>query len=97
MDQNPKPTQKGIITAISQGIGTGKVKSLPESEGKELKAEKKMLVIDLRMRPTMYFAKLEEEEAAIEQEEGKGIYFRLFRNPKIHIQMGVQGRTSEVN
>lgn len=31
LDHNPKPTQKGIISAISQGIGTGKVKSLPES------------------------------------------------------------------
>ena len=60
LDHNPKPTQKGIISAISQGIGTGKVKSLPESQAKELKAEKKMLTLNLRMKPTMYFAKLEE-------------------------------------
>ena len=61
IDHDPKPTQKGVITAISQGVGTGKVKSLPESEIKNLSSEKKMLALNLRMKPTMYFMKLEEE------------------------------------
>ena len=27
IDHNPKPTQKKIIESISQGVGTGKIKS----------------------------------------------------------------------
>jgi hypothetical protein len=57
LDQNPKPTQKKIIEAISKGIGTGKIKSIeidPKNENIEI------LTLNLRIKPTMYFAKIEE-------------------------------------
>lgn len=79
VDHNPKPAQKKIIEAISQGVGTGKVISeevLKENENT------KMLTINLRVKPTMYFQKIEEEEAAIEQEEGNGNYWPKLEIPK---------------
>lgn len=58
-----------MIEAISKGIGTGQViSSLPTEEDPNIK----YLTLNLRMKPTMLFAKLEEEEAAIEVEEGNG-------------------------
>ena len=67
LDHNPKPTQKKIVEAISKGIGTGLVDCV-EPKGDENHV--KELTIDLRMRPTMVFAKMEEDDAAIEAEEG---------------------------
>ncbi len=67
LDHNPKPTQRKIIEAISKGIGTGLVESVSENKNAPYFAQ---LTLNLRMRPTMLFAKLEEEEAAIEAEEG---------------------------
>lgn len=67
LDYNPKPTQKRIIEAISSGIGTAKV------ESNQITVEVKnidLLTLNLRMKPTTVFAKIEEEEAALEQEEG---------------------------
>lgn len=55
-DHNPKPTQKKIVEAISKGIGTGLVVSV-EAEGKEKSV--KELTLNLRMKPTMVFAKIE--------------------------------------
>jgi hypothetical protein len=56
LDQNPKPTQKKVIESISKGIGTGKVLhaavdgSIPNID---------ILTLNLRMKPCMYFSKLE--------------------------------------
>ena len=56
-DHNPKPTQKKIIESISKGIGTGEVECIePKGAEKNLKE----LTINLRMKPTMIFAKYEE-------------------------------------
>jgi predicted NACHT family NTPase len=67
LDHNPKPTQKKICEAISKGIGTGEVECL---EAKGTEKNLKELTINLRMKPTMIFAKIEEEDAAIEADEG---------------------------
>ena len=66
-DHNPKPTQRKIVETISKGIGTGLVESV-EAKGDEKNV--KELSINLRIKPTMIFAKMEEEDAAIEAEEG---------------------------
>lgn len=55
IDHNPKPTQRKIIEAISKGIGTGLVESVTGAKNSPHYAE---LTINLRMRPTMIFAKL---------------------------------------
>ena len=62
LDHNPKPTQAKMIEEISKGIGTGKVQSIPVDDNDP---NIKLLTLNLRMRPTMCFAKMEEEEAAI--------------------------------
>ena len=58
LDHNPKPTQKSIISSISKGIGTGKIVSKQTDESDP---NHKFLTLNLRMKPTMYFTKLEEE------------------------------------
>jgi adenylate kinase len=55
LDHNPKPTQRKIIEAISKGIGTGQVECL-EPKGNEKNV--KELTLNLRMKPTMVFAKM---------------------------------------
>lgn len=55
LDHNPKPTQKKIIEAISKGIGTGRIASIPvDSQNENID----ILTLNLRVKPTMYFAKL---------------------------------------
>lgn len=55
IDHNGKPTQKSIISAISNGIGTGK---FIFKEKNDENPNYKIFTLDLRMKPTMYFAKL---------------------------------------
>lgn len=57
LDHNPKPTQRKIVEAISKGIGTGLVESVPENKDAPFHGE---LTLNLRMRPSMVFAKIEE-------------------------------------
>ena len=66
-----------VIEEISKGIGTGEIVSCKVDDSTE---NIKFLTLNLRMRPTMVFAKLEEEEAAIEREEGDGNSFLIHRN-----------------
>jgi hypothetical protein len=70
LDYNPKPTQLKIIDAISKGIGTGKIESKPVVKDTKFIGE---LTLNLRMKPSMVFAKIEEEEAAVEVEEGSEV------------------------
>jgi adenylate kinase len=58
IDHNPKPTLKKIVESISSGVGTGKVRKLPVSED-VVNIDK--LTLNLRMKPSMCFQKLEEE------------------------------------
>jgi len=58
IDHNPKPTQRKIIESISKGIGTGLVESVAATKASPNYGE---LTLNLRMKPTMIFAKLEEE------------------------------------
>ena len=69
IDHNPKPTLKKIVEAISSGVGTGKVRKTASDPNNP---HMEVLSLNLRMRPSLCFQKLEEEEAAIEQEEGAG-------------------------
>lgn len=62
LDHNPKPTQRKIVESISKGIGTGQVESVPADKNAAYYDE---LTLNLRMKPTMVFAKIEEEEAAL--------------------------------
>ena len=62
VDHNGKPTQKKLIESISKGIGTGKIHHIPYDKNI---LDVDLLTLDLRIKPTMYFNKLEEEEAAI--------------------------------
>jgi hypothetical protein len=55
VDHNPKPTQRKIVEAISKGIGTGLVESIVAVKASPHYAE---LSLNLRIRPTMIFAKL---------------------------------------
>lgn len=58
IDHNPKPTLKKIVEAISTGVGTGKVKkAAPDPNNPHIE----VLSINLRMRPSLCFQKLEEE------------------------------------
>jgi adenylate kinase len=57
LDHNPKPTQRKIVESISKGIGTGQVEL--NANGKDAPHYDE-LVLNLRMRPSMVFAKLEE-------------------------------------
>jgi len=56
LDHNPKPTQKKFIEAISKGIGTGRIESLPVSKDVP---HIDILTLNLRMKPSMVFAKIE--------------------------------------
>ncbi len=58
LDHNPKPTQRKIVEAISKGIGTGLVESIAFNEKTKNVGQ---LTLNLRMKPTMAFAKIEEE------------------------------------
>lgn len=88
IDHNPKPTQRKIVEAISKGIGTGLVESI-EAKGTETKT--KELTLNLRMKPTMVFAKIEEEEAGIEVEEGVEIArFKFHWRSKDGIQKSIE-------
>ena len=57
LDHNPKPTLKKIMEAISKGIGTGKITQASAEEHRELPNIKK-LTVNLRMKPSMCFAKI---------------------------------------
>ena len=57
LDHNSKPTQNKIVVSISKGIGTGLVEHI---EPKGTEKHVKELTINLRMKPTMIFAKMEE-------------------------------------
>lgn len=85
IDNNKKPTQKRIISAISNGIGTGLVESIyiPEQFKKahpkvtpiQLDLDwKKSLLLDLKVTPSSLFiaSKKEGEEEAEVNEEGEG-------------------------
>jgi hypothetical protein len=56
IDQNPKPTQKKIIEAISKGIGTGRTSHLPIDKSLN---NIDILTLNIRIKPSMYFTKLE--------------------------------------
>lgn len=87
IDHNPKPTLKKIVESISSGVGTGKVRKLPVSQDVP---NIDRLTLNLRMKPSMVFQKLEEEEAAVEQEEGNGTEFIYCRNPKVQVRVVMQ-------
>ena len=87
LDHNPKPTQKKIIEAISKGIGTGFVESTPPDREKVYIGE---LTLNLRMKPSTIFMKIEEEEAAIEVEEGSEVVkFKFDWHSKDGIQKSI--------
>ena len=63
IDYNKKPTQKGIVKAISAGVGTGKTKEFSgkkfEMTIKEMPSDlenKDVFLLNLRMRPSKAFA-----------------------------------------
>ncbi len=96
LDHNPKPTQRKIIESISKGIGTGLVESVPENS-KDVPFHGE-LTLNLRMRPSMVFAKIEEEEAAIEAEEGtEPVRFKFPWRAKEGIQKGIEQLRQEFN
>jgi len=81
VDNNLKPTQKKLIKAISNGIGTGLVESqdIPETFKKanskmtpiQLDLDwKKSLLLDLKVKPSSLFISDEDPETAEKEEEG---------------------------
>ena len=84
IDNNKKPTQKKLITAISNGIGTGLIESIdvpetfkkahPQQTPIQLDLDwKKSLLLDLKVTPSSLFIKPEVPQAvAAGDEEGDG-------------------------
>jgi adenylate kinase len=83
IDNNQKPTQKKLVTALSNGIGTGLVESIdiPENFKKahpkmtpiQLDLDwKKSLLLDLKVTPSSLFIKEGAPEAADEDADGGG-------------------------
>ena len=64
MDKTKKPTQKRLTQAISTGIGTGKVQSLPDKGVAESIIWKSLLTINLKMRTSDVFRDKEPPEDA---------------------------------
>lgn len=82
IDNNKKPTQKKLITAISNGIGTGLVESIDIPENFKMAHPKmtpiqvdldwkKSLLLDLYVTPSSLFIK-DEKEGGGEEAEGEG-------------------------
>jgi DNA replication protein DnaC len=95
LDHNSKPTQNKIVESISKGIGTGLVEHF---EPKGTEKHVKELTINLRMKPTMIFAKMEEEDAAIEAEEGQEVArFKFSWRSKEGIQKSIELLRQEFN
>jgi len=68
IDYNKKPTQKGIIKAISGGVGTGKIKEMKVEDIAEDLENKDVFLLNLRMRPSKSFIVNEEAEEINEEE-----------------------------
>ena len=78
IDYNKKPTQKGIVKAISAGVGTGKTKEFSgkkfEMTIKEMPSDlenKDVFLLNLRMRPSKAFAMNEENQDGNEEDENE--------------------------
>lgn len=88
LDHNPKPTQRKIVESISKGIGTGQVESVAADKEAPYYDE---LSLNLRMKPSMVFAKIEEEEAGLETEEGtEPVRFKFAWRSKEGIQKSIE-------
>jgi adenylate kinase len=61
IDHNANAQQKRIVRAISKGVGTGEIKSVPRTNTEERYED--VFTIDLRMRPTKAFDAFIEEAA----------------------------------
>ena len=95
LDHNPKPTQRKIIEAISKGIGTGLVQSVEPDQANPFIGE---LTLNLRIKPSSIFMKIEEEEAAIEVEEGSEVVkFKFDWHSKDGIQKTIEMLRQEFN
>lgn len=73
IDYNKKPTQKNIIKAISNGVGTGKVRELNLEKMPEDLENKDVFLLNVRMRPSKAFVFPEEEGGEEENEEEEGV------------------------
>ena len=71
IDYNKKPTQKSIIKAISNGVGTGKVKQANIEEIPLDMEDQDVFLLNVRMRPSKAFVLNEEEENVDENEENE--------------------------
>lgn len=72
VDSSPSQMQKDIIKAISDGVGTGKVKNI-DLEGVKKKKWAIALSLDVKVKPSKIFLppSEEEKEDEIEEEEGE--------------------------
>ena len=88
IDNNQKPTQKKLVTAISNGIGTGLVESIdvpenfkrahPKMTPIQLDLDwKKSLLLDLKVTPSSLFIKEGAPEPGEDGEEGGGDVLEL--------------------
>ena len=73
IDKTRKPTQKRIITEVSKGMGTGKIRSVSAEEVSEVQGWKETLTINLRMQASDAFkaVALTTEEQELEDEDEK--------------------------
>lgn len=78
VDRTKKPTQKRIITAISKGIGTGKVRNIEEKEVSDSIIWKDFLTINLKMKSSDVFKDKEPPEGDEEEVDPAKFKFPWF-------------------
>lgn len=102
IDKTRKPTQKRIITEVSKGMGTGKIKSVTADQVTDMQGWKETLTINLRMQASDAFRAVpltaEEQEMEDEDEKNKLIEEKKFPwHAKFGIRKNIRSLEGEFN